>query len=228
MTDPYRPEDEMADLVFFGTITASVSHELNNIISTIDQVSGLLADHLASLDAGQLASPQRIRDVRERIVKQTLRASATIERLRTFAHGVDEPQRKFELQETLANLLALSERLASQKRVELTVDSADEPIWVTSRPFRLQHVLFNCLRRFWEAAPSQASVQVSVRRDGENVRIVINGPAWQTTESTAEPDEALHTMMAELAGTATVTETDKRGICELVIPITPPADCPGV
>ena len=227
MTDPNQYEDEMADLVFFGTITASVSHELNNIISTIDQVSGLLADHLASLADGQLANPQRIRDVHERIARQTSRASATIERLRTFAHSVDEPQQKFELHETLINLLALSERLANQKRVDLTVDSPTDPIWVTSRPFQLQRALFHCLRRFWEAAPSPASVPVSVRRDGENVCIVMNGPAWQTTEPTTEPDEPLHTMMAELTGTVAVTETGGHTTCELVIPITPPTDRAG-
>jgi len=227
MTDPNQYENEMADLAFFGTITASVSHELNNIISTIDQVSGLLADHLASLADGQLASPQRIRDVHERIARQTLRASATIERLRTFAHSVDEPQQKFELHETLTNLLALSERLASQKRVELTADSPAEPIWVTSRPFRLQRALFHCLQRFWAAASSPASVRISVRRDGENVRIVMNGPAWQTTEPTAAPDEPLHTMMAGLTGTVTVTETGGRTTCELVIPITAPTDRAG-
>jgi len=53
-------------LAFFGAITASISHELNNVIAIIDQSAGLLNDLLAGAQYGRPITNEKL----ERISKK--------------------------------------------------------------------------------------------------------------------------------------------------------------
>ena len=73
------------DLAFFGAITASVSHELNNVISIVYQTAGLLNDLLAGAQRGRPISDERLEQIAIRIGEQTERGAAIIKRLNAFA-----------------------------------------------------------------------------------------------------------------------------------------------
>jgi signal transduction histidine kinase len=111
-------------LAFFGAVTASVSHELNNVISIVDQSAGLLADLVAGARQGRPIPEEKIERVAETVERQTQRGLGIIRRLNKFAHLVDVPELEFDLNELVDNFVALNTRPADMRRVGLEIRSS--------------------------------------------------------------------------------------------------------
>jgi len=201
MVSPGGEEGMDADLRFFGIITASVSHELNNINSTIEQIAGLLEDNLAAAAAGKPFDLERVRDIQIRIARQTGRAAETIADLNRFAHTTDEARGRFELKGLLANLVALCGRLAGLQRIELACEFPAEDRWITGQPFLLQKTVFHCLRRMWLDMPAGEVLTLSLESDSDEMRIVICGLANTPPAAAAVQDRLLTEMASTLPGT---------------------------
>ena len=112
--DPLLHELELA---FFGTITASVSHELNNILSIINEYSGLLDDLILAESKGKPIEKVRIQKIALNIAEQIKRQRDIIKLLNRFAHRVDVPIAQFNLNELVNDIIKLSQRFASLRRI---------------------------------------------------------------------------------------------------------------
>ena len=71
-----------AGLAFFGAVTASVTHEQNNVLSVIDQTAGLLQDMIAAEREGTPINIDRLADAVRTVQAQTERSLGIIRRLR--------------------------------------------------------------------------------------------------------------------------------------------------
>ncbi len=140
--------EHASELAFFGAITASVTHELNNVLSIIDQTAGLLEDLLYSARQGKPIPPEKLQSIAAGVSNQTARGFDFIRRLNRFAHSVDEPVSEFDLCALTDNFAALMKRFATLKRVELTTDIPDAPVQIVSCPFKLQEALFRVVNAF--------------------------------------------------------------------------------
>ena len=163
-------------LKFFGTITASVTHELNNVISIIDQVSGLLKDMTAGAEAGFTLQPEQLKKIHERISHQAQRGVEIIKSLNSFAHSVDEPVRDVELKSLVGNLFSLSRRFAELQRVVLTVQLPEDEIRTRTDPYALQYILFHSFRRMLAHAERDDRILIGLAAE-ETAVISISGPA---------------------------------------------------
>ena len=105
------------ELAFFGTITASVSHELNNVLSIINEYSGLLDDLVSGDNKDKPIEKERIQKIALNIAKQIKREQGIIKLLNRFAHRVDNTLVKFNLNELVTDITRLSQRFASLKRI---------------------------------------------------------------------------------------------------------------
>lgn len=197
---------EYRDLRFFGAITASVSHELNNIITIIDQVGGLLQDILAGAQAGATLRTEQLRTIQERISRQTQRGVAIIKNLNRFAHSVDEQITQFELNGVVGNLVDLARRLVDLKKAHLTVKYAEEEIYVVSSPFRMQQIVFQCLQRFLEDCDPGGEIGITIAHEGELASIVVSGPGGPLNEGSLLGPGALR-QMTEAAAVNIATES---------------------
>ncbi len=173
-----RPEPPiMPDgLAFFGRISASVSHELNNVISIIDQTAGLLEDLLAGAERGRPITNDRLESIVLSLQKQTQRGLTIIKRLNTFAHGTDSPQMEFDINDAVANLGELCQRLAGLKRVTLDVRLAETPIRVIGSPFALQQALFAAIGQVFAVAERDSLVELTAGIENGNPQIQVSGP----------------------------------------------------
>ncbi len=164
-------------LAFFGAITASVSHELNNVISIIDQNAGLMEDLLAGSRAGRAVPEEKLERIAATVQEQTQRGLTIIRRLNSFAHSVDQAQIEFDLVKTISNLSALCTRLASLKKVHLEFDSTHASLPITGSPFLVQQLLFLVISCMLAESAKDDSIRISVGRDEKRTSVSIRGGA---------------------------------------------------
>ncbi|MBU0741918.1 hypothetical protein KJ554_06175 [bacterium] len=207
-----------SSLRFFGIVTASVSHELNNVNSTIEQIAGLLDDHLALVARGGEFDAQRMQDVHARIVRQTRRSADVIARLNRFAHTADDPRIRFELNGLLDDIVGVCERLAQGRRIGLVRAPATDEIWLTGDPFLLSQAVFAHLRAFWESAPVGAEIAVSAAVEGDDRLVRISGPASLQPEESADPPGEPARLACRLAADIDDRVADDRRTITIALP----------
>lgn len=134
------------DMAFFGAITASITHELNNVLSIIDQTAGLLDDLLYGVKQGKPLPAEKLQSMAELIDKHAQRGFEFIRNLNKFAHSVDSQIRDFELVELIKNFTALTIRFANLKQVEFKTNIPNGSIPIRADEFKLQQLLFISLK----------------------------------------------------------------------------------
>jgi len=189
----YRADSEIQ---FFGTITASVSHELNNVISILNQTGGLLEDLLYGAQQGQEITSENLERIASKIAAQTDRGISIIRRLNSFAHTVDEPIMEFDLGELLGNLMALCGRFAALRGIELTDNTGGGRITVKNSPIGVQQVVFLLIRDILGTGQKGDTVSYSIE-EGESGTVIVfrlaNGrePELPNLESTISHSEEI-------------------------------------
>lgn len=164
-----------AGLQFFGRMSASISHELKNVLAIIRENSGLLNDYLIMMAKGKPIDPERFQTVAQRIDAQTRRADTIIKYLNQFAHTVDSFNQSVDLNQMLDLLTALHRRLAAMQEVTLAAKPADMPVQVTTSPFVLLTALGLVVSFALHAVPKEKTMTLAVDRSDAGGRIIIGG-----------------------------------------------------
>jgi signal transduction histidine kinase len=94
-------------LRFFGKVSASISHEIKNVLAIINENAGLLEDLSFAAKRGAAIDPDRLDRACRQFSKQIHRADTIIKNMNQFAHSVDvfaAPVDLFEATELVSNL----------------------------------------------------------------------------------------------------------------------------
>jgi len=191
------PERELA---FFGTIAASMSHELANVVSTLDQGVGLLKDMIESAERGHPANVERLRMLHTRLSRQTERGSGLIQALNRFSHSADDRHMSFELNALLKTLVAVSHRFADLKEVNMEVNYSEDPIQICSDPYALQHAVFLGLERALEAAEANDTIELVIHACADAAQVLIKGPAGTKAQECEPRMDLLKAIVSSLPG----------------------------
>jgi hypothetical protein len=132
-------------LQFFGKMSASISHEIKNVLAIINENAGLLEDLTVMAEKGGPVDPQRLKTQAERIMKQIRRGDEIVKGMNRFAHSVDEPLRQTDLSDTLVLMCVLSGRFASMRGVRLELEPPATQIPILTNPFFLENLIWLCL-----------------------------------------------------------------------------------
>lgn len=172
-----RAQDELVQagkLSALGTMSASISHELNQPLAAIRSYAD---------NAGVLLDHQRTEDARGnlRLISQlTERMASIIAHLRAFARRDRHAPESVALQPAIDDALALLAKRRRAMEVELIRDLPEATLWVQAGETRLRQVLGNLLanaldalseraqpRRIWiSAEPTAAGVDLHLRDNG--------------------------------------------------------------
>lgn len=173
------PQDNAArlsekELAFFGRISASVSHEINNVLTGINEMSGLLYD-LSSVSSPDrpLASEKVVKNS-DAIMRRTQRGVAVVKRFNRFAHSADEPESVFDPAEHIENLATLCERLAMIKNIRIEYQGPEDNIKLKGSPFRMQHAVFACVDAGLNALENGGCITVAVKRENAGAAIAVS------------------------------------------------------
>jgi C4-dicarboxylate-specific signal transduction histidine kinase len=193
-------------LEFFSAIAASVTHELNNSLSIIDQSQGLLADLIAASEAGRAIEPQRVKTVQERIDRQVRNGVAIVGRFNRFAHSLDDPAGRFDLCGQTDNIVALSRRFAEMKKVRLACNLPDGEMAVSGDAFLLLQALFMCMQMLLEGSEEGDRLEVSVEQEESAHVISVAGTAKSAVKEDDERCEQLARLMQAFDGTYNIEQ----------------------
>ena len=162
-------------LQFFGTMTASISHEINNVLAIINENAGLLEDFTLMADKGLPIDPKRLKTLAEKIMTQIRRADTIIKKMNEFAHSVDVPVKRIDLIDSLKLLVALSKRFASIRGVTLELEHPADSIIITTNDFLLENLLWRCLDFAMDATGEDKTVVMHIDKAGNSAVIRFSG-----------------------------------------------------
>jgi C4-dicarboxylate-specific signal transduction histidine kinase len=211
--DPLRD----SSLAFFGAITASVSHELNNVIAIMDQTTGLLEDRLTGSEEEIKITAEKLARIVTSLQAQAARGLGIIKRLNRFAHSADQPRQKFDVNETLDNLIELSRRLAVLRGVTLESRPAEDPGEIESNPFYLQQAVFAAIRMILSSAHKGDILTIAINRGGGRVEIIVEGPAGTQDGPVVDPAD-IQRIMEALSGSAELQKSPEKITVRLELP----------
>jgi C4-dicarboxylate-specific signal transduction histidine kinase len=158
-------------LQFFGKITASVSHEIKNVLAIINENAGLLEDFTLMADRGKPIDPARLKTMAAAVKKQISRADDIVKRMNRFAHSTDEAIRTIDLNDALELIVALSNRFASMRSVTLELKLQESPVKVKTFPFFLMNLLWLCLDFAMEATGNGKIVELVTQKTETGAQI---------------------------------------------------------
>jgi len=136
------------EIAFIGKITAGVTHEVNNVLASIREISGLLSDILSITSAETFPRKEKFEASIQKIQNQEKRGVKLINQLNKFAHLPDVSSTEIDLNELIEHLIYLTERFGRIKNIELHTQPSGQSVKVITNPFYLQMALFNCLEYF--------------------------------------------------------------------------------
>lgn len=187
----FRAQDELVQagkLSALGTMSASISHELNQPLAAIRSYAEnaeVLLDHQRTEDArGNL----------KLISELTGRMASIIAHLRAFARRDRHAPESVALQPALDDALALLGKRRRAMDVELIRDLPDATLWVQAGETRLRQVLGNLLANALDALtekgpPRKLWISAEHSAQGVNLYIRDNGPGFsrEALEHAREP-----------------------------------------
>ena len=198
------------EIDFIGKIIAAVSHEFMNVLATIRESSGLLED-LFTLDDTDFPYRDKLLKTFATTRRQISRGMEIGEHLNTFAHNMDEPKAKREINALLLQIAFLMERFARFKQIQMKVQPADSPLEIETDPFLLQLVIAKCVESCIEHTANGGVITLQCRKGDRGVALGCQGEplsggteAADTLDSkTADLNDTLQRLGAELSSFST-------------------------
>lgn len=160
-------------LSFFGSMTASISHEIKNELATINENAGLITDLTELSENGRPLDVGRLKNIAQSICRRVNNADNIVRRLNRFAHSANQPIVSTGIRDIIACSVALSDRLATMKGVTLTLEPGEE-IEVQTVPFVLENLLWIYLKNIFLVAEKQQQVALEVHRVDTDIVITMN------------------------------------------------------
>jgi C4-dicarboxylate-specific signal transduction histidine kinase len=200
----YKPDIiKETGLTFFGKISASISHEIKNVLAVVSENAGLLEDLTLMADRGQPIDPARLKKMSATVKKQVARADEILKNMNRFAHSSDEAVANVDLNQTLELVRALTARFAAMQNVTVDLQLPASSPMIPTAPFFLMNLLCLCLDFAMSASGNDKQIALVAEEADNSVVIRIQGLAGMadkglgTFPSEREKD-LLHVLEANL------------------------------
>ncbi len=132
---------------FLGKVTASVAHELQNVLAIIKETSGLMED-IVSLHLGAVPPElnEKLSTCISSVMKQIDRGVEITSNLNGFAHTTDSLSESVGMLEVIERVVFLTKRLFLHEGLEVEITDSDPSISILTEPVLLQALVYKCIR----------------------------------------------------------------------------------
>jgi signal transduction histidine kinase len=209
-------KNQVDGLKFFGMISASISHELKNVLAIISESAGLMEDLLLLAQKGGRLDVERFQAVCQKVRKQTQRADGIIKNMNRFSHSVDQDVQRIDLNDVVFLVKALSERLAAMQGISLEGTGSGEAVWVTTNPFFLARQIWACISFTMFVAAPEKKVQLLVMDEPSHGCVAFRGLSHEDVSGRLDALVRGEASQMNLLGATLLAEPDHRGIRLLV------------
>jgi C4-dicarboxylate-specific signal transduction histidine kinase len=158
-------------LQFFGRISASISHEIKNVLAIVNENAGLLEDYSIMAEEGMPLDPARLKKMASTVMNQVSRADEITKNMNRLAHTIDDTIATVELNEIIELFMALTARFAAMRAVKVELRLPASPLRITTAPFYLMNLLWLCLEFSMSASGDEKRVELVVQETENGVRI---------------------------------------------------------
>ena len=158
-------------LQFFGRISASISHEIKNVLAIVNENAGLLEDLTLLADRGKPLDPARLKIMAAAVKNQVGRADGIIKNMNRLAHSIDQTITTVDLDQTIELVIALTARFAAMRGVKVDLQLPASPLTISTAPFYLMNLLCLCLDFSMSASGDEKRVELVVEETENSVRI---------------------------------------------------------
>lgn len=152
-----------------GEMASGIAHELTQPLTAI------LAQSQAARRLSAKGEAENVADILDGVVAQTKRASALLERLRTWTQPQTVPPGEIDLRDAARNVRDLLTHQAKDAGVELTLALPPDRVPLRADRIEMEQVIFNLLRNALDAlSQDRQSGQVTVSLKKEAGRAVLD------------------------------------------------------
>jgi C4-dicarboxylate-specific signal transduction histidine kinase len=186
---------------FLGAVTANLSHEINNVFATINELSGLLEDYFHATERGVQLDVEQLQETTQQIAAQVKRGHEYVGQLNRFAHTVDEKKTAVALDEAVEATAALCRRFGKLRRVELETRFSGPSPRIEGSAFALQHIAFRCIDLLLNASEQGDTVQINIEPQIDGARLIFaNRSAVKSAAELGPKRDFLAALVAAMQG----------------------------
>jgi C4-dicarboxylate-specific signal transduction histidine kinase len=155
----------MQDAKLMGRLTASATHEMQNILAIIRESSGLMEDLLA-MGGGDFAHAERFKKGLAVMAEQVERGMQLSEQLNFCAHAPESSPAGADVNEAARALIGLSRRHAARGRVGLVLAPGRTGLRTCLRAVEVMELLSLALDCALTLMPQNSELMISVEELG--------------------------------------------------------------
>lgn len=162
-------------LSFFGRISASLSHEMNNMLAVINENAGIIKDISSLLNEIDPSMGEKMDIYCDRILNHTKRGAGLVKHFNRFTHSMDEADSEIDVKNQLMAISALCGRFASMKNISIENPVvAGNPV-ISGKAFDFLYLVFYCIDYLIESSDAGGKILVSAEDKRNPVEISISG-----------------------------------------------------
>ena len=203
------------EIKFIGKITAGVTHEVNNVLASIREISGLMTDILSITDETSFPRKEKFQTSLQKIQNQVQRGIKLTCQLNKFSHLSDNSKTDVDVNEIIEHLIFLTERFARIKNIALQIQPIDKSFTIITNPLLLQMAVFNCIAYLLNNMVNGGEISICPVKNGSqcSVSIICKGELLDKTSifkdsSSSEELLSVQSIMESLDGVYELDESN--------------------
>lgn len=165
--------EDTSSVAFMGEITAGYTHEIRNILSIIAESVGLMQDILSMDRERMLQYLEKLQSSLGKVDKQLERGEALSTHLNRLAHAPDREHGQVDLDEAAQTMVALSQRFAKRRQLQLNHLPAEGKVHIETKPVVVMMLIYSLIQAALQGAPQGTSLDVQTGLLDHRARLVI-------------------------------------------------------
>ncbi len=158
-------------LQFYGRMSASISHEIKNVLGIINENAGLLEDFTLMADRGIPIDPARLKKMAATVMNHVSRGDEIIKSMNRLAHSIDSTIAAVEVNKIIELFIALTARLTAMRTVTVEPNLSENPVTIRTSPFFLINLLWLCLEFAMDAGGEIKQVELATEQTENGAKI---------------------------------------------------------
>jgi len=170
---------------FLGEMTASISHEIKNVMAIINENAGLLADMVAMNRQGAPFPAERIEKLAQSVARQIARADTIVQTLNRFAHSADHARETVDVGETVQFMMNLASRLIRMQGARFDFAAPQKPVTTVANRFFMAYLVWRGMTAAMEMGQADEPIRMRVETTKNGPCLAFNGVGRKDAFSSA-------------------------------------------